>query len=176
MIQRAVASQLIKGDIHISSASVSPRMLLNPVHLLALGLGSGLSPKAPGTAGTVLALVLLWFVGPDFAPWHWVLALSASLVGIPVCAYCSKALGGEDHKAIVWDEFAGAWLSIMLLPFNLVWWIVAFLLFRLFDIAKPWPVGWADKHLHGGLGIMLDDILAGLMTAAILFIVQLLFF
>ncbi len=167
---------MIKEDILISSAPVSPRMLLNPVHLLALGLGSGLSPKAPGTAGTVLALVLLWLAGPGFAPWHWSLALVASLVGIAICGYCSKALGGEDHKAIVWDEFAGAWLSVMFLPFSAFWWLVAFVLFRIFDITKPWPVGWADKHLHGGLGIMLDDILAGLMTAAILFIVQQLFF
>ena len=127
-------------------------MLLNPVHCLALGLGSGLSPKAPGTVGTVAALVLLWFFGTGFANLHWILALAASLGGIPICAYCSKALGGQDHKAIVWDEFAGAWLAVMFLPFDLFWWIAAFILFRIFDIAKPWPVGWADKNIHGGLG------------------------
>ena len=148
-------------------------MLLNPIHLLALGLGSGLSPKAPGTAGSVAALVILWFCGAEFASWHWLLAIAASLIGIPICAYCSNALGGQDHKAIVWDEFAGAWLAVMFLPFNVFWWLSAFVLFRFFDIAKPWPVGWADKHLHGGLGIMLDDILAGLMTALILFLAQL---
>lgn len=139
---------------------------------MALGFGSGLSPRAPGTAGSILALVLLWLVGVEFANWHWLLALAASLLGIPICAYCSKALGGADHKAIVWDEFAGAWLAVMFLPFNLYWWLAAFVLFRLFDIAKPWPVGWADKHVHGGLGIMLDDILAGLITAAILFLLE----
>lgn len=147
-------------------------MLKNPVHLLALGLGSGLSPKAPGTMGSIAALLLLWLAGPAFAPWHWLIALIASLVGIPICAYCSNALGGVDHKAIVWDEFAGAWLAVMFLPFNPLWWLAAFVLFRLFDIAKPWPVGWADKKVHGGLGIMLDDILAGSITAAILLLVE----
>ena len=147
-------------------------MLKNPVHLLALGLGSGLSPKAPGTMGSIVALVLLWLAGPELVPWHWLIALVASFIGIPICAYCSKALGGADHKAIVWDEFAGAWLAVMFVPFDLLWWLAAFVLFRIFDIAKPWPVGLADKRLHGGLGIMLDDILAGLITAGILFLVQ----
>lgn len=123
-----------------------------------------------------MALVLLWLVGESFASWHWFLALVASALGVPICTYCSKALGGVDHKAIVWDEFAGVWLAIMFLPFDPLWWLAAFLLFRLFDIAKPWPVGWADKNLHGGLGIMLDDILAGLMAALLLFVVQFLFF
>jgi phosphatidylglycerophosphatase A len=151
-------------------------MLKNPVHLLALGLGSGLSPKAPGTAGSIVALLLLWLAGPALASWHWFIALVACLVGVPICAYCSKALGGADHKAIVWDEFAGAWLAVMFLPFSLLWWLAAFVLFRLFDIVKPWPIGLADKRVHGGLGIMLDDILAGLITAAILFVVQILVF
>jgi len=81
-------------------------------------------------------------------------------------------LGGEDHKAIVWDEFAGAWIAIAFVPYNLLWWLAAFVLFRIFDIAKPWPVGWADKRVHGGLGIMLDDIIAGLMAALLLFLVE----
>lgn len=149
-------------------------MLKNPVHLLALGLGSGLSAKAPGTVGSIVALLLLWLAGPSLLTWHWLIALSASLVGIPICAYCSKALGGVDHKAIVWDEFAGAWLAIMFVPYHWLWWLTAFALFRLLDIAKPWPVGLADKRVHGGLGIMLDDILAGLITAAILFAAELL--
>ncbi len=161
-----------------SGLSIKPsaKMLLNPIHLLALGLGSGLSPKAPGTVGSIAALVILWLLGENFASWHWLLALSASVLGVPLCAYCSKALGGVDHKAIVWDEFSGVWLAVMFLPFHLLWWLSAFVLFRLFDIAKPWPVGWADKNLHGGLGIMLDDILAGLMAALILFVVHSLFF
>lgn len=147
-------------------------MLTNPLHLLALGLGSGLSPKAPGTMGSVVALVLLWLLGPSLAPWYWLIALVACLIGIPICAYCSKALGGEDHKAIVWDEFAGAWIAIAFVPYNLLWWLAAFVLFRIFDIAKPWPVGWADKRVHGGLGIMLDDIIAGIMAALLLFLVE----
>ena len=170
MIKKTGKLVLLVEGILISKPSFS--MLRNPVHLLALGLGSGLSPTAPGTVGSAVALVLLWLCGPNLVDWYWLIAISASILGIPICAYCSKSLGGQDHKAIVWDEFAGVWLAVMLIPYNLVWWLAAFMLFRIFDIAKPWPISWADKNLHGGLGIMLDDIIAGLITAVILLAVQ----
>lgn len=159
-------------DIAISNTRVDAALLRNPVHFLALGLGSGLSPKAPGTAGSILALLLcipaaLWLPGGALT-----MALLACIVGVPVCAYTSKALGGSDHSAIVWDEFAGMWLALVLVPFNFLWWAAAFVLFRFFDVLKPWPIGWLDRNLKGGLGIMADDVAAGLVTAVLLYLVE----
>jgi phosphatidylglycerophosphatase A len=152
-------------------------LLANPTHLLALGLGSGLSPKAPGTAGSLLALLLAIPVVMLAGVWGLVfLAVLATLTGSAICGYTSAALGGEDHKAIVWDEFAGMWIVLVAVPAAPLWWIAAFVLFRLFDILKPWPIGWADRQVKGGLGIMLDDVIAGLLAALLLLLLQYLAF
>jgi phosphatidylglycerophosphatase A len=89
------------------------------------------------------------------------LVLLATLVGIYLCGRTARALGVHDHPGIVWDEFAGLWLALFALPPDWYWPLLGFALFRLFDIAKPWPISWLDRNLHGGTGIMLDDILAG---------------
>ena len=142
--------------------------LRHPVHFLALGLGSGLSPKAPGTMGTIAAVpfVLLW----QQLPW-WGFALVVLLacgVGVWICDVAARNLGVHDHPGIVWDEFAGYWLTMLFAPAGWQWLLLGFVLFRFFDILKPWPIGWADRRVSGGLGIMLDDILAGLWAGAIL--------
>ncbi len=131
---------------------------------LAMGMGSGLSPKAPGTAGSVAALLLMYPMA--FLPFGWQLfgLVIAFLTGVSVCAHAAKAIGTHDHGAIVWDEWVGLWAILVLLPFSVDAWLLAFLLFRFFDIAKPWPIGWLDRHLHGGLGIMADDILAAVFA------------
>lgn len=146
-------------------------MLRNPVHFLALGLGSGLSPKAPGTAGSLAALLL--FVPIALLPLQWTVlfVVLACVLGAPICDSASKPLGG-DHGAIVWDEFAGLWLCLLFALPEPLWWLVAFVLFRLFDVLKPWPIGWLDKRVHGGPGILLDDLVAGLMAAACLILLQ----
>lgn len=135
-----------------------------PVVWLALGLGSGLSPKAPGTAGTVAALPLAWLLG-QLAPLP-ALALAglAFGLGIAFCQRAADAMGVHDHPSIVWDEFVGLWFTVWLLPAGWPWWLAAFGLFRLFDIWKPWPIRWLDGHVHGGLGIMLDDAVAALFA------------
>ncbi len=136
--------------------------LSTPTGFLAFGFGSGLSPKAPGTAGTLVAIVpaLTLSALPLWAGALFVLLAFA--FGIYLCGETARRLGVHDHGGIVWDEFVGLWLVLLLIPFGWAWWISAFVLFRLFDIAKPWPIGWLDRRLGGGLGIMLDDAVAAL--------------
>ncbi|MCG8427641.1 MAG: phosphatidylglycerophosphatase A [Chromatiales bacterium] len=142
----------------------STRPTLNwkdPVHLLAFGLGSGAAPKAPGTFGT-LAAIPLYLLVSDLSPGFYVLLLALMFVmGIWLCQRTSDDLGVHDHGGIVWDEWVGFLLTMFNAPAGWLWIVIGFLLFRLFDILKPWPINWLDRKVSGGLGIMLDDILAG---------------
>lgn len=139
--------------------------LRNPIHLLAFGFGSGLSPRAPGTAGTVVALLLYLPLSQLALPLYIVLTVVAILVGIWLCGVTSRDLGVHDHGGIVWDEFAGFWITMIAAPAGWLWLVLGFVLFRALDILKPWPIKWVDTKIHGGLGIMLDDVLAGIMAA-----------
>ena len=140
-------------------------ILANPIHLLAFGFGAGLSPKAPGTVGTVVA-VLIYLVLPSMQPVIYAgLILLSFVFGIWICGKTSEDLGVHDHGGIVWDEFVGYWITMFMAPSGLFWVLLGFVLFRLLDIFKPWPIKWSDKELAGGLGIMLDDVLAGIMAA-----------
>lgn len=142
--------------------------LATPTGFLAFGLGSGLSPKAPGTAGTVAALV---FAVPLVALplWAGLLAVVLAFVlGCYLCGETSRRLGVHDHGGIVWDEFVGMWLVLLFVPFDWVWWLAAFAAFRVFDILKPWPIRWLDRRVEGGFGIMVDDLLAAVYALAVL--------
>lgn len=137
----------------------------NPIHFLAFGLGSGAAPKAPGTFGTALAVVL-YLLLPAMVWWQYLIFLLISFVfGVWICGRTSKDLGVHDHGGIVWDEFVGYWLTMFMAPAGWIWLLLGFILFRLLDIFKPWPIKWVDKQVHGGIGIMLDDVLAGIMAA-----------
>lgn len=140
-------------------------ILANPIHLLAFGFGAGLSPKAPGTVGTVVA-VLIYLALPSMPLIVYAGMIVLSFVfGIWICGKTAEDLGVHDHGGIVWDEFVGYWITMFMAPSGLIWVLLGFVLFRLLDIFKPWPIKWADKELAGGLGIMLDDVLAGIMAA-----------
>lgn len=140
----------------------------NPVHFLAFGLGSGAVPKAPGTFGT-LAAIPIWLLFADLSlPYYLGLLVASFVLGIWLCGRTSSDMGVHDHGGIVWDEFVGLWITFIALPAGWGWILLGFLLFRLFDILKPWPIGWADRRVSGGLGIMLDDVLAGAMALACL--------
>lgn len=136
-------------------------IIFQPIHFLSLGFGSGLSPVAPGTMGTLVA-VLLYLPLATLSFWSYVaILLVATIIGVYLCDKTSTALGGHDHPAIVWDEFVGFWLTMLFAPEGWHWIFLGFVLFRLFDIWKPWPVNLADQKVRGGLGIMLDDVVAG---------------
>ena len=141
----------------------------NGWHWLAVGFGSGLAPRAPGTFGTLAALpvvVFAWWALP--ALWYAVLTLPLFLLGVYASERTANDSGIKDPGAIVIDEWVGLWASALWLPFHWLNVLLIFVLFRLFDILKPWPVSWADRRCSGGLGIMLDDLLAGLLTCALL--------
>ncbi|GAB3264657.1 phosphatidylglycerophosphatase A family protein [Chitinimonas naiadis] len=147
-------------------------LLAHPSHFLALGFGSGLAPKAPGTFGSLAAIPLYLLLSLVLSPW-WIAALAVPLflLGIPVCDRTGKALGVSDHGAIVWDEIVAMLPLLAMVPQTPLGWAAAFILFRLFDITKPWPIGWVDARVKGGLGVMLDDALAALPAALILYFV-----
>jgi len=144
-----------------------------PVLLLALGFGSGLLPKAPGTWGSVLALPLYWLFFTHLALQSAIVVLCVTFIlGVWLCGSAAAELGEHDHSAVVWDEFVGQWMVLLYLQrvseFSLLSsLLLGFVLFRLFDIVKPWPIRWFDRNVHGGLGVMLDDVLAAVMAIAI---------
>lgn len=148
-----------------------------PVLFFALGFGSGLLPKAPGTWGSVLALGLYCIIFPKLSlNWATVVLLVSFLVGIWFCAAAAAELGAHDHGAVVWDEFVGQWMVVLYLQhiggLSLLSSLsIGFVLFRLFDIVKPWPIRWFDRNVHGGLGVMLDDVLAAIMAISVVFVV-----
>lgn len=137
----------------------------NPVHFLAFGFGSGLAPKAPGTFGT-LAAIPVWYLAAQLPLLGYVLVLLAVIaVGPFLCGRTADDLGVHDHSGIVWDEIAGFLLTMLCAPVSVVAVLAGFLLFRLFDIVKPWPIGWLDRRVKGGTGIMVDDLVAAIFAA-----------
>lgn len=140
------------------------RILSNPVHCLAFGLGSGLAPKAPGTLGTLAAVPLFFLLTSLSLSEYVFVVIFTAVAGIYLCGKTAIDLGVHDHPGIVWDEFVGFWITMIAVP--VTWWsvVIGFALFRLFDIWKPWPIKWVDQHVSGGFGIMLDDVLAGLLA------------
>ena len=141
-------------------------MLLNPAHCLSLGFGAGLSPTAPGTVGTLVAVPLYLALAQLAWPWYLAIVAIGFCGGIWLCGYTSKALGEHDHGGIVWDEIVGYWVTMIAAPPDWQWILLGFVLFRVFDILKPWPVRIADRSIPGGLGIMFDDLLAALYALA----------
>lgn len=140
----------------------------SPWQFLATGFGSGLSPKAPGTVGTLVA-VPLYFALTQLPLWAYGLVVIFALgIGVIICQRASDELGVHDHPGIVWDEFVGLWIALFAAPDGLHWVLVGFLLFRFFDIVKPPPIGYFDKQVHGGTGIMIDDIIAGIAACCCL--------
>jgi phosphatidylglycerophosphatase A len=147
---------------------IPKRLLRDPGHLLSFGFGSGLSPYAPGTAGTIAAIpvyLLLSMLNPVF---YLLATLASVFLGIYLCGRTSKVLGVHDHAAIVWDEFAGFFITMLFAPVSITTVILGFCLFRIFDIFKPWPASVIDTRIKGGMGVMLDDVIAGIYAMLIL--------
>jgi phosphatidylglycerophosphatase A len=148
-----------------SNKRVPARKVFNdPVNFLAFGFGSGLAPKAPGTFGTLACIPFYYYLAQlDFNDYI-LSCILVSVVGIYICDYTAKKLKIHDHPGIVWDEFAGFFITMIGVSFSWQNVIIGFILFRIFDILKPWPINWLDKKVSGGFGIMIDDILAGILA------------
>ena len=146
--------------------------LKDPVVFIALGFGSGLSPKAPGTAGTLLTVPLVYFLQQQSLLIYSLVTLFVLLTGSWVCGYAAKKLQVHDHSGIVYDEVAGFLITMMFVPTGLYWMLAGFILFRFFDALKPWPISWLDKNLHGGFGIMFEDVVAGIISLGCLLLAQ----
>ena len=144
----------------------------DPIQLLACGLGSGAMPYAPGTFGTLIAVPVYWYMQPLSVEIYIGLTGLLFLLGIFLCGYTANRLGVHDHGGIVWDEIVGYLITMTFVPTGWVWIVLGFMLFRLFDILKPWPILWLDQHVTGGFGIMLDDVLAGVYAILVLYIIQ----
>jgi phosphatidylglycerophosphatase A len=152
--------------------SLAHTVVRSPLHMLAFGAGAGLSPWAPGTAGTVVG-VLIWLglaPAPDWVPYA--VAGVALIVGIPICGASARRLGVHDHPGIVFDEIAGILAVLCFTPREPLWIFLAFAIFRVTDIYKPWPIRDVDHSLDGGLGIMLDDALAAAYTVLALMVLE----
>jgi phosphatidylglycerophosphatase A len=139
---------------------------------LALGFGTGLIPKAPGTFGTLVGFVVYWLLTCLPAQAFWPALLVLFLLGIWICGVTGRALGVADHSGMVWDEIVALALVLAFTPATLAWWVAAFALFRLFDIWKPFPIRYFDRTLKGGFGVMFDDLLAAGYAVAGLRIAQ----
>lgn len=144
-------------------------LVRDPVSFLAFGFGSGLAPWVPGTMGTLMA-VPFYLLAAHFLSLALYLALLvvAFTIGIYLCGRTAEKLGVHDHGGIVWDEFVGFWLTMVAVPPGWFWVLLGFVLFRIFDMVKPWPIRAVDRRVGGGFGIMIDDVLAGLAAAACL--------
>ena len=150
------------------SVKIPVKLLRDPGHLLSFGFGSGLSPYAPGTAGTLAAVPLYLLLSTLNPIVYLLITLASVMLGVFLCDRTSKALGVHDHAAIVWDEFAGFFITMLFVPVSLTTVILGFCLFRVFDILKPWPASVIDTRMQGGLGVMLDDVVAGIYAMLVL--------
>jgi phosphatidylglycerophosphatase A len=139
-----------------------------PHHWIAYGFGSGLSPWAPGTVGTAAAIPLYLLLRPLPLIWYLTVLGGMFAVGIWACGKTARELNAHDPSAIVWDEFLGYLITMAAAPAGWIWIALGFLFFRFFDILKPWPIRELDRNVAGGLGVILDDVLAGLMALALL--------
>jgi phosphatidylglycerophosphatase A len=157
------------SDAKTLTAEQRRALLSTPAGWLACGFGSGLAPKAQGTFGS-LAAILPWLLLRHLSlPLNLLVIAVGFLIGVWACDVAGRAVGVDDHRSLVWDEFIGQWIALspaLLAP----WWAVVagFGLFRLFDVWKPWPIRWFDRHLKGGLGVMVDDVVAGVFAAVVL--------
>jgi len=153
-------------------------LLTHPAGWIATGFGSGLFPRAPGSAGSLVALIPWWFLLRELPlAWYVAVLVFAFALGVWACDVAGKRLNVDDHRALVWDEFVGQWIALFAAPFGLArsslpwtaaFMIAGFVLFRLFDVWKPWPIRIADRRVHGGFGVMLDDVLAGIYALIVM--------
>jgi phosphatidylglycerophosphatase A len=143
-------------------------IMRDPVHWLAFGFGSGCIPWAPGTFGTITAVPVFLLLNGTTLWVYLSITMMMFVIGIWICGKTAEKLNVHDHPGIVWDELVGYLVTMTAAPKGWTWIIIGFVLFRIFDIVKPWPISIADKRISGGFGIMLDDVIAGIFSLVIL--------
>lgn len=149
-------------------ALMTSKIWRDPRYFIGLGFGSGLLPVAPGTWGTLAAIPVYALLVRFGWVWYALLTGVAFLLGVYVCDWVSRDLGTHDDSRLVWDEIVGYLITMFLAPPGIMWIALGFVLFRLFDVWKPQPIRWVDARVLGGLGIMLDDVLAALLAFGVL--------
>ncbi|PIJ52279.1 phosphatidylglycerophosphatase A [Erwinia sp. OAMSP11] len=143
----------------------------DPWHLLATGFGSGLSPWLPGTMGSLAAIPFWCLLRLLPLELYSLLLLLGISIGVYLCHRTARDMGVHDHGSIVWDEFIGMWITLLAIPaFDWHWVLAGFVIFRILDMWKPWPIRWFDRNVQGGMGIMVDDIVAGIISAMLLWL------
>jgi phosphatidylglycerophosphatase A len=156
-------------NTRLGKNNLTPKQILtDPVLFLAFGFGSGLAKKAPGTFGTLAAVPLYCLFAQTGSVFYSLLTLIVTVAGVWICGIAAEKLGEHDFGGIVWDEIAGYLITMWLAPFDWKAIVAGFLLFRIFDIVKPWPIKWIDRKVKGGLGIMFDDVLAAVFAGVLL--------
>lgn len=164
---------ILKSDLYKRSrekaAVAIPRSIwTNPIHFIACGFGAGLLPWVPGTWGTLVAIPI-YFILIQFPLWFYItITVLFNIAGIWLCGVTNRDFGTDDHPAAVWDEIAAFLIVLIAVPPKWYYIAIGFVLFRIFDIWKPWPIRWVDKNVHGGFGVMLDDIIAAIFAFIIL--------
>lgn len=152
----------------LSMKKISLKVWQDPVYFIAFGFGSGLLPKFPGTWGTLAAIPIYLLLAPHSFLTYLIISSLLFLLGVWVSQKVADDLNVHDYSGIVWDEVVGYLFTMLCAPHGVIWIIIGFFLFRLFDIWKPYPIGYIDKHVSGGLGIMLDDLIAAIPAALLL--------
>jgi len=147
----------------------------NPLYFVAFGLGSGTIPVAPGTFGTLMAIPFYLLLAPLPLIYYLIIVFLFIIISSWISERVSRDIAIHDHPGMCIDEFAGFFVTMIHAPHGLPWILLGFILFRLFDILKPWPISWIDEKVHGGFGMVLDDIVAGLVSCAIIQFVSFLF-
>ncbi len=151
-----------------SPDNLARKVITDPVNFLAFGFGTGLAPFAPGTFGSIPGVLLFWLTVSLGLYVQLAIALVLALAGVWICGESARRIGVHDHGGIVWDEITGMYITLLIAPFTVTGWLLAFALFRVMDIVKPWPIRDLDHRLGGGVGIMLDDLVAALYAAVVL--------
>lgn len=154
--------------LNCSNKGLFARVWQDPRYFIAFGFGSGLMPIAPGTWGTLAAMPVYLLLANSGWIFYLVATILAFILGVYVCNAVSRDLGEHDYSGIVWDEIVGYLMTMFFAPPGILWMLAGFVLFRVFDILKPQPIRWVDRHVQGGLGIMLDDVLAAVPAFGIL--------
>jgi phosphatidylglycerophosphatase A len=170
IMEKSLVTDIFKRD-YTNIAPIPEKVWQDPLYFIAFGFGTGTIPFAPGTFGTLLAIPIYLLMAPLRPLPYFILLLAIIALSMWICGKVTKEIGVADHQGMNLDEIVGYLVTMFYIPLGWGWMLAGFVLFRLFDIWKPWPINLVDRNVHGGVGIILDDVLAGLFSCVILFLI-----